>query len=107
MNIKDLKDRVENRIPPTGFAKFFKEWKAEQARMGFNWSPKSEELFRETMLTGMVFLDSLDSKTNEAPQKEVKKKEVTEKRTRTRNSVENTGTIETSNRTRTRTRTPN
>lgn len=118
MNIKELSNKVDNFIPPSDFAEFFTLWKTEQSRMGFNWSVKSEEIFRTTMLTGMVFLKSLDGKSQEAPQKEKvesapkpstgrTRARTEEPEKRTRNTESNVATIETSNRVRTRTRTSN
>lgn len=126
MNIKELNSKVENFIPPEDFGEFFADWKKEQTRVGFNWSVKSEELFRKSMITGMVFLKSSDDNVQEAPQKEGKlpteklpetgrkrarrenkKEELPEKTARTRNNVENSDTISTGNRTRTRTRASN
>jgi hypothetical protein len=108
MEIKNLKGAVANFVPPSGFNQFFNEWKIEQKRLGLNWSVKSEDFFRESMITGMIFLSADKPKSQEAVQEETIKKEVAEeKRTRTRIKPETSDTIEPSNRTRTRTRTSN
>lgn len=105
MDIKNLKSVVVNFVPPSGFNQFFNEWKVEQKRLGFNWSIKSEDFFRESMITGMIFLNADKPKSQEAVQEEpIKKEVVEEKRTRTRVKPETSDTIEPSNRTRTRTR---
>ena len=122
MNIKGLDSTVDNFIPPVGFSTFFSEWKKEQTRIGFNWSLKSEELFRKAMLTGMVFAKSTETKSEEAPQKEkalsgtetgrVRSRQESKEDApvRSRKEVGNTETSDTivpSNRTRTRTRASN
>ena len=83
MEIKNVKSAVENFVPPVEFGGFFSEWKKEQARLGFNWSANSEELFRQCMVTGMVYIDSVDSKEEVLTTEKVEAS-VEEKRTRAR-----------------------
>ena len=106
MNIKEVKCKVDNFVPPTGFNAFFKEWKEEQVRTGFNWSVKSEELFRQSMLTGMVFVNEpLEVEDEEPVAEEIPLKGTETGRTRSRATEEVAEPVaEERSRTRTRTR---
>lgn len=92
MDIKELKSISDNYVPPREFGSFFKEWKKDQERQGFNWSDTSYKLFRDAMITGMILSDTFRSSGKEVPVK------------RTRNNRQSTDTIKSSSRTRTRTR---
>ena len=95
MEIKEVKNKINDFVPPSEFNKFFFEWKKEQYRQGYNWSVKSEEIFRNCMLTGLVYMDNVNKEKSE-DNSVVEKVEVQaeEKRTRTRSKPETSDTVE-------------